>query len=394
MTSLNLRNATYRSTPWLLGLLLLPFCFASTFVGAAVLPEDRLDVGYFTYAESDQDIKVPTILVRKSVLDKVSLNAEYFVDSITGASIDVQARATEYTEERTQVSVGADYLHEKTLLSARYVATDENDYDGGSVHLDVSQDFFGDMTTLSFGYSRGNNDIGMTGDVSFEEESKNQAYRFAISQVLSAKLIANIAFESITEEGYLQNPYRSVRYTDASAPDGSGFFYQEENYPNTRSSDAVAFRYRYYLESNSVTYGEFRYFRDSWGIQARNFELGYVKPFGDTGWEFEIKYRNYQQTDADFFSDLYSRPDETNFRARDKELSSFSSDSYGIAVRYGIEPDDWWFVEKASVTLYYDYMSFNYDNFRNVLENTGNPGEEPRYSFDASVIRLFFSVWY
>lgn len=394
MTSHKLPLRLYLLKRLMQGLLWLPLCFASAVAFAAVLPEDRIDVGYFTYAESDQDIKVPTVLVRKSVLDKLSLSAEYYVDDISGASIDVQARATEYSEERTETSLGADYLHEKTLLSVRYTATDENDFDGSSVHVDVSQDFFGDMTTLSFGYSRGNNDIGKTGDDSFEQEAKNQAYRFALSQVLSASLIANISFESITDEGYLQNPYRSVRYADASAPDGSGFFYQEENYPNTRSSDAVAFRYRYYLESNSVTYGEFRYFRDSWGIQARNFELGYVKPFGDTGWEFEIKYRNYQQTDADFFSDLYSRPDETNFRARDKELSSFSSDSYGVAIRYGIEPDDWWFVEKASATLYYDYMSFNYDNFRNVLENTGNPGEEPRYSFDASVIRLFFSVWY
>jgi hypothetical protein len=40
-----------------------------------------------------------------------------------------------------------------------------------------------------------------------------------------------------------------------------------------------------------------------------------------------------------------------------------------------------------------DWIRFDYDNFRNVLVTEAAPGEEPFYSFDAVVIRAFFSFW-
>ena len=71
---------------------------------AAVLPEDRSDIMYHGYEGGGLEVTGPSVLVRKSVKDKVSVWANYYVDTITSASIDVVATASEYTEERTEQS--------------------------------------------------------------------------------------------------------------------------------------------------------------------------------------------------------------------------------------------------------------------------------------------------
>ena len=43
----------------------------------------------------------------------------------------------------------------------------EDDYEGNSVRLGVSQDFFGDLTTLGIAYARGWDTISRNGDETF-----------------------------------------------------------------------------------------------------------------------------------------------------------------------------------------------------------------------------------
>ncbi len=46
-------------------------------------------------------------------------------------------------------------------------------------------------------------------------------------------------------EGFLNNPYRSVRFIDATA--GLGYSFQPEIYPETKTSTAAALSGNYYL---------------------------------------------------------------------------------------------------------------------------------------------------
>ena len=48
------------------------------------------------------------------------------------------------------------------------------------------------------------------------------------------------AFETIADEGFLNNPYRSVRYLDVENP--AGFAFQPEVYPTTRTSNGLIWR--------------------------------------------------------------------------------------------------------------------------------------------------------
>ena len=96
---------------------------------AGVLPEDRTDILYHLYDGGGVTIDGPSLLMRKQVGKNVSVVGNYYVDMVSSASIDVVTTASPYTEERTQYSVGMDYLHRNTTMSLGYTSSSESDFD-------------------------------------------------------------------------------------------------------------------------------------------------------------------------------------------------------------------------------------------------------------------------
>ena len=71
------------------------------------------------------------------------------------ASIDVKLSASPYKEKRTQKSGGFQYLHDKSTYSAGIINSVEPDYKANTTYYSVSQDMFGDLTTVTLTYKRG-----------------------------------------------------------------------------------------------------------------------------------------------------------------------------------------------------------------------------------------------
>ncbi len=384
--------ATNTFTKLLAALVLLHL---SLTVHAAVLPEERGDIMYHRYEGGGVTIDGPSVLVRKNFKDTYSLSANYYVDKVSSASIDVvTSGASAYQEERTEFSISGDYLNDRSLLSAGFTSSDENDYEAETMFVGVSQDMFGDLTTVSFGYARGNDTVRQTGNDAFEETIDRQNYRVGISQILTPTLLMAINYEFITDEGFLNNPYRNYRYLINPNDPTLGYQQAQEVYPNTRSSDSIALRFSYYLPYRAALKADYRYFSDDWGIKADTFQLNYTHPLGQQ-WVFDVKYRLYQQGQADFYADLFLTPsqDERDYRARDKELSELTTETFSIGISYQL-PQLTPAIDKSSISLQWDYILFDYDNFTDLRDTGSSIGEERLYSFDASVVKLFFSIWY
>ena len=360
-------------------------------VQAAVLPEDRADVLYHSYDGGGVTIQGPSLLVRKQFAKNFSGSANYYVDKVTSASIDVITTASPYEEERTQISLGMDFLHDRWIMSLGLAKSEENDYLAETFSFGISQDMFGDLTTLSLGYTLGQDEVRRRGDPLFFDTIKRQQYRVGVSQILTKNLLLGLSFETITDEGFLNNPYRSVRFVDTGSP--LGYSYESELYPRTRTSDAGALRLRYYLPYRAAIHGEYRGYSDSWDIAADTFELGYTHPL-ESGWLFEGKIRSYAQTKASFFEDLFPRSQFQNFMARDKELSTFTSSTLHLGVTYDFVKNGWRFVERGSVSVFYDHIEFDYEDFRDLTQPTGVAGTEPFYNFGADVVQVFVSFWF
>lgn len=357
---------------------------------AAVLPEDRFDALYHSYDGGGVKINGPSLLARKSIGESSSVSANYYVDSITSASIDVVTSASRYNEERTERSLGVDYLRDNVTMNLGYTRSEENDYLANTASFTISQDMFGNLTTVSMGYSRGWDTVGKRGQDDFAEDVTRQNYRLGLAQILTKNMVLDLGVETVTDEGFLNNPYRSVRYLDADS--AVGYSFEPEAYPSTRDSNAFSIKALYYLPYRASVSAGYRFFTDSWGIRADTYEFGYTHPT-EKSWIFDLKYRLYSQNHADFYSDLFPRQQAQNFLARDKELSTFASTSIGFGASYELAPGTCTCIDKGSLTLSYDRIHFTYDDFRDI-SGGGLPGEEPFYDFNADVVQLYLSVWY
>jgi len=395
--------AARASDSWLVLALALVFLPAASFAG--VLADDRADMLYHRYEGGGVTIHGPSLLVRKKFAEKYAISANYYQDYVTSASIDVEVSgASQYKEERDQYSLGLEYLRGKTTYSLNYTNSKENDYKAETTTFGISQDLFGDLTTITMGFSRGNDIVQRRDtitnqiDPTFKEPTDRWSYRVGVSQILTKSLISSLQLEVITDEGFLNNPYRSYRFVNPS--DDRLFALAREIYPRTRTSNAVAVNARYYLPYRAAVHGGYRFFTDTWGINANTFEVGYTHPMGP--WIFDVGYRYYGQNNADFYRDLFDRPNQQNFLARDKELSTFKSQALSLGATYDFAPNGWRFIKKGTLNFYYDRIQFDYDDFRDARysllpaddPNFRPAGTEPLYSFGANVFQLFVSVWF
>ena len=358
---------------------------------AAVLPDDRADLMYHYYDGGGVTIDGPSLLVRKKFAEKYAASANYYVDMVSSASIDVITTASPYTETRTQYGVGFEYLRNKVTYAAAFSNSSENDYEADTATLSISQDMFGDLTTVSLFFTRGWDDVTRRGDATFADEIDRRIYGVDISQVATKNMVLGLSYETITEEGFLNNPYRQVRYLDPDA--AVGFSFEPERYPRTRTGNALSLRARYFLPYRAAIQGDYRFYTDTWDILAHTAEVSYTHPL-DEEWTFDVRYRFYTQDAAEFYSDLFPRADFQNFLARDKELSTMTSHTLGFGVSYDFKSPRMSFLNRASLNLRYDRMRFEYDDFRDISTTGYAPGTEPFYSFDADVIRFFFSGWF
>jgi hypothetical protein len=383
-------------------------CLVAGTAQAGVLPEDRADLLYFRYDGGGVVIDGPSMLVRKSIGENVSVQANYYIDMVSSASIDVETSASPYEDERTQGSLSVDFLHGKSTYSIGAVKSDESDYLADTVYAGISHDMFGDLTTIAFGYKRGKNDVFRNvkidgvkvQDPAFAEQMETQSYNVSISQIITKNLVFSGQYEVITDEGFLRSPYRSMRFfvdpfTQALAP---------EQYPNTRSSNAGSFRAKYFLPYRAAIDTMYRFYTDTWGIIGHTGELGYVHPLNNNKWIFEGRLRYYRQEAADFYRDIFPRADFANFMARDKELATYDAVTAGVSATYEFKIDRFPWLSKGSLNLRYDYMTVNYDDFRDATYSLGSfgnlpaeplqPGTEPLYKLNANIIQFYISAFF
>jgi len=371
-------------------------------IHAAVLPQESVEVLYHEYSGDNVTVSGPSVLVRKNIKDKVSVWGNYYVDNVTSASVDVVTQGSAYTEQRKQNSVGFDVLNDRSTFSLSYTRSIESDYDATSVSIGVSQDFFGDLTTLSLGYTYGDDIVTRNSDSaaqnSFSDVANRNRFNVALTQILTKNWVVSLNSETVIDDGFLNNPYRSIRFLRADGTEGS----EPENYPRTRNSDALALRSMYYLPYRAAIRFEHRAYTDSWGIEGDNTEVRYIHPYNDK-WVFEGRVRAASQGQASFYSDLFLTPAaEGDFRARDKELSQFSSILLGFGVTYEFKSRYLSRLDKTTVNFFYDRMQFKYDNFRDARQSrsiNGEPpssatGQEDLFQLDANVFRVFLSAWY
>jgi hypothetical protein len=368
--------------------------------GAAVLPDDRADIFWSQYKGGGMDIKGESVLVRKKFSEQFAVQANYFVDKVSGASIDVLSNASVIKDERKQKSLSLDYIHDKTQYNLSYTNSTERDYISNTTHFSLSQDMFGDLTTVTLGFTDSRDKVGENNGKSYAPviawlgHAQSRSYEAGLSQVVTKNLITGVTVEVITDQGLLSNPYRSIRYRDNVQ---LGYSLGSQVYPNTRTSTAVEGRAKYYLPYRAAASVSYRYFSDTWGIRANTIELGYTQPLSNK-FIFEGRLRHYSQNHAKFYSDLFDFANQQNFEARDQNLAALTNDTFGAKVTWAFAPEGFLVFKRATTSFDVSRIQFKYKDFRNIkaysIANGYAVGTEPLYNFNAMVYQVYVSLFF
>lgn len=367
---------------------------------ADVLPDNRADVFYSKYSGGGMDITGYSATARAKITENFALEANYFVDKVSGASVDVLSSASPIKDERRQKSGTLEYLHDKTTYTASYMSSVERDYISETASFSLSQSMFGDLTTVTLGFARSNNTVGDNGgtankpDVTWVGHALTRAYSGGVSQIITKNFIAGVNLQVITDAGYLANPYREIRFLLGST---RGYGLASQVYPDTHTSTAVQVQAKYYLPYRAAVTGSYRYYNDTWGVVGNTYELDYTHPIRDK-WIFEGRVRYYKQSAASFYSDLFPFQFAQNFTARDQNLAALDNTTIGAKVTYAFLPDGWKIFKRGTVTADVSRIRFNYQDFRDIKDfgvaQGFAPGTEPLYQFNATVYQLYLSMYF
>jgi Protein of unknown function (DUF3570) len=340
---------------------------------AVNLPENRAEGMLHIFKGGGVTASGPALLVRKSMADRVSLSASYYIDSVSNASIDVVTTASPFRERRNAYDLGVDYVVRDSLISLSTAYSKEPDYIARTVSLDVGQEVFGGMTTINLGYTRAADDVSRTDDPGFVDTAKHWQYRFGVTQVLSANALLSVNLEAISDSGFLGNPYRSARVFGATVP---------ERYPRTRSSRALKVRTVVGLDSRDALRAEYRYFYDTWDVRAHTAELGYSRYVG-ADWLADGFVRVNLQKQALFYSDNANAA--LTYVTRNRQLSDFNGFSLGGKVTHSYRrvPGEY----EIKLNAGYELMRFKYSNFTDLRSGTA-------YAFTAHVLQFYVTATY
>jgi hypothetical protein len=344
---------------------------------AADIPPDRAEAMYHVYDGGGVQATGPALLVRKSLGSRVSASASYYVDAVSNASIDVVTTASPFKETRTEYGLGLDWVVRDSVISLALSRSSEPDYTASSVGLDIAQDVFGGMTTISIGFSRGSDDVLKATDSAFKESALHWQYRVGVTQILSPRWLMSANLEGVADEGFLGSPYRAARVFGAAVP---------ERLPRTRSSRALKLRTLGAVGDSGAVRAEFRYFWDNWGLKATTLELGGSRRWGDPaqgGWLFDGALRAHSQNSALFYSDDATL--ETTYITRNRQLSAFRNT--GLIGKASKTLPARWGGATWQFTGAYEFKRFDFSDFTDL--RTGGA-----YAHDAHVFQIHLSANY
>jgi hypothetical protein len=343
---------------------------AGSNANAGDLPEDSAEALIHTYNGGGVTATGPALLVRKKLVDKVSVSASYYLDSVSNASIDVVTTASPYREKRNEIGFGAEYNYRDAQISYSTSSSREADYIANRVGLDISQETFGGMTTVSLGFTRGADEISKHNAPEFHERAAHWQYRLGLTQILTQRWIMSANMEALADDGFLGSPYRIARVFGAAVP---------ERTPRTRSARALKFRVIGDLGKRDALHIGYRYYWDNWDIKAHTVEFGYSRHIGEK-WLADTSLRHYKQDSALFYSDNASS--ETLYISRNRQLSTFNSTGLGGKLAYNLDKISGKYEVKLNAAL--EFTRFKFSDFTDI--RTGKP-----YSYNATIFQMYVS---
>ncbi|MBI5179877.1 MAG: DUF3570 domain-containing protein [Nitrospirae bacterium] len=333
--------------------------FLLLFSASIVLSEDSFTFKY-SYFEDNRSVRVdsPMFVLKKDISLNTNVSLKYNLDAITGATkqrnVDAVTRAT-VAEHRYEY--GATLSHKTgvanpTTFGLGYDFSNESDYTSHTLNLNLSQDIFQRNTTIAGGCTR-NWDRVSPNTKDWNKNKYVDTFSASIAQVITKKMVALIGYEYSQIDGYQANPYKTVVI---------GGTRYDEVLPEKRKRHTVIARLNQYLPYQSSIQFDYRYYFDSWEINAHTVDTKLFHYLTDN-LILRLRYRYYNQNSAYFYKEGYASLQE--YITSDDKLSDFAANLFGIKFEYGLKGISWF---RKNKVLREARVNINYERY---IQTTG-----------------------
>lgn len=263
-------------------------------------------------------------------------------DAVSGAS---SSTAGGGNDTRNEFTVGLSHNFSGIVaVELYYDYSNESDYTSRTPSINLKKELFNKNTTLTFGYSRNDDDIsGRFMDSARARTTDN--YYLGLTQIISPVSILQVGYAHTESDGFQAEGIRLVPVdgvTADSCTDKSATCL-EESFPALKKRNAYIFGINHYFTGELGGFGQlldrssikltFRYYDDDWDIESYTGEVEYFKYLSDSNL-LRLNYRFYTQSAAFFFKENYLSSDA--LRSSSPQHRDFNTNLVGIKVSHNL----------------------------------------------------------
>ena len=248
------------------------------------------------------------------------------------------------SDERWAGSLAATFSYKQHRFTPLISYGEEHDYRARGGAFNYSVDLFEKNTTLNVGYSHNSDEVLPNGFLHTQQPKDADDIIIGVNQLLGPKtvLTANISFGNA--RGYLNDQYKGVLFESTPQGDPLAPALEPEQRPGNRNKYIAFLSLTQDITPlNASVEGSYRFFHDTYDINAHTVELGWNQKLG----KFLLIspfFRYYHQSQASFYvtqlPDYDTRPE---FYSADYRLSQLETFTLGVSA--SIKLKEWFWLD-------------------------------------------------
>lgn len=230
--------------------------------------------------------------------------------------------------EDTRVGFNVEFIKKmgRHTPAVQLAYSTETDYKSFGLALRDAVDFNKKNTTLLFGGAL-THDLIEAETLPSSETKDTVDVMVGVTQVLDPQTFITVNLTASLVSGFMADPYKVVELNGVLVP---------ENRPDSKDKLVVFTSLNHYFKAlRGGVEGSYRWYNDSYGIQANTFELAWYQKIGPH-FILRPQVRYYDQTAADFYNVRFTGDPE--FYSADYRVSALQAFGYGLKLIW--KPND------------------------------------------------------
>ncbi len=364
-------------------------CAAPAMVAAESAPEKTtvaIQLGRYSDGQPGWEritATTPQVYVQAPLAGDWAIEASGTVDAVSGATPrwHTQPSAVSGASQMGDVRRAGDvkitrYLP-RSAMSASVAHSSENDYISNALGLETRWSDEDNNRTWSagFGHASDRIDTSSSGGSAVDRQKTTNEFLLGLTQVLTTHDVAQFTLTRSLGSGYYNDPYKTL-----------------DQRPGQRDAWIAMARWNHFVAPlNASVRSSYRYYSDSFGVQAHTLGMDWVQPKGV--WTFTPGVRYYSQNAAHFYLDpmldAQGQYDQQAVLMRaiqrfgsdqstDQRLAAFGAVTLSLKVSYAFTPDT---SADAKFAVYRQAAGLH-------LGGNGSPGLDP---FAANFVQIGLS---